>query len=147
MNTARTIREVEACETRSEAVAIVRSRLEEDGKPCGYDQADAWLAANLPLEKVYQTRIIYKIKQMFPEAFIWKAAAGPYSQGGIPDICCVINGSFYGFEVKRPFFGRATDLQKRTISRICGAGGHAFVVSRPWEVEAILQKELQARQK
>ena len=89
-------------------------------------------------ESYYQAKIISWIKKEYPAAFVWKAAAGPYSQGGIPDICAIINGTFYGFEVKRPKVGRLSRLQEQTIKKINEAGGIAAVVSYPAEVQAII---------
>ena len=57
-------------------------------------------------ESWYQAKILRWLKEKYPSAFVWKAAAGPYTQGGIPDICAVIDGHFFGFEVKRPRVGR-----------------------------------------
>ena len=37
-------------------------------------------------ESWYQARIITWLKTNYPDAFVWKAAAGPYSRGGIPEI-------------------------------------------------------------
>ena len=37
-------------------------------------------------ESWYQAKIIRWLKSTYPGAFVWKAAAGPYSRGGIPDI-------------------------------------------------------------
>ena len=53
-------------------------------------------------ESWYQAKIIRWLKETYPQAFVWKAAAGPYSRCGIPDVCMVLDGQFYGFEVKRP---------------------------------------------
>lgn len=90
-------------------------------------------------ESYYQARIIRWLKETYPQAFVWKAAAGPYSQGGIPDVCMVLDGRFYGFEVKRPEVGRLSKLQEQTIKRINAAGGIAAVVSYPAEVSRIIQ--------
>lgn len=88
-------------------------------------------------ESYYQTKIIKWIGKEYPAAFVWKAAAGPYSRGGIPDLCAIINGKFYGFEVKRPG-GKPTKLQIKTIKEINAAGGIAAVVTYPTEVEKII---------
>ena len=50
-------------------------------------------------ESFYQAKIIRWLKETYPRAFVWKAAAGPYSRGGIPDICMVLDGRF--FEIGR----------------------------------------------
>ena len=89
-------------------------------------------------ESYYQTNILRWLRDTYPAAFIWKAAAGPYSQGGIPDICAIIDGHFYGFEVKRPEGGRLSRLQELTIEKINTAGGTAAVVSYPADCERII---------
>jgi len=103
------------------------------------EQAEQYLQAHIPPEKIWQTRIREKIKEMFPSCFVWKAAQGSYSQGGLPDLCAVIGGRFFGFEIKRPYFGRPTKLQLKTIKDIQAAGGQAYVVCWPEEVEEILR--------
>lgn len=89
-------------------------------------------------ESYYQAKILRWLRDTYPAAFIWKAAAGPYSQGGIPDICAIIDGHFYGFEVKRPEGGRLSRLQELTIEKINTAGGTAAVVSYPADCERII---------
>lgn len=95
----------------------------------------------MPLHKesFYQAKIIRWLKEAYPRAFVWKAAAGPYSRGGIPDICMVLDGRFFGFEVKRPEAGRLSKLQEQAIKEINAAGGIAAVVSYPDEVERIIR--------
>lgn len=94
-------------------------------------------------ESYYQANIIKWLKRTYPSAFIWKAAAGPYSQGGIPDVCAIINGRFFGFEVKRPG-GRPSKLQEQAIQRINAAGGFAAVVITPADAQAVID-EAEAR--
>ena len=97
-------------------------------------------------ESYYQTRIIKWIKAEYPEAFVWKAQAGPYSRQGIPDICMILNGHFFGFEVKRPDNSRLSPVQAQTIKQINAAGGTALVVSYPEQVkEAIEEWETKQR--
>lgn len=93
----------------------------------------------IPEESYYQTKIIEWLREEYPTAFVWKAAAGPYSQGGIPDVCAVIDGKYYGFEVKRPYLGVTSQLQKQTIKKIIAAGGVAAVVTFVEDVEAVIQ--------
>lgn len=90
-------------------------------------------------ESYYQAKILRWLRDNYPTAFVWKAAAGPYSQGGIPDICAIIDGRFYGFEVKRPQNGRLSALQEQTIKRIREAGGTAAVVNYPEDVQRIIE--------
>ena len=87
-------------------------------------------------ESYYQTKILRWLRDTYPAAFIWKAAAGPYSQGGIPDICAIIDGHFYGFEVKRPEGGRLSKLQELTIQKINAAGGTAAACEAAAEATA-----------
>ena len=82
----------------------------------------------LPLEQTYQTEVIEYIKTI-PGAFVWKAAAGPYSRQGIPDVCAIIDGHFFGFEIKRPYIGMTTKIQQQTLQQIKRAGGTAAVIS------------------
>lgn len=89
-------------------------------------------------ESYYQSRIIKWLKDTYPGAFVWKAAAGPYSRGGIPDICAIIDGHFFGFEVKRPEVGRLSKIQEQTIKKINAAGGTAAVVSYPEQAEKVI---------
>lgn len=104
-------------------------------------QAEKYIAEHLPKESYYQKKVMETIRALFPSAFVWKAAAGPYGRGGIPDVCAIINGKYYGFEVKRPFIGAPTKLQLQTIKKIQAAGGRAYIVSWPVEVERILRRE------
>ena len=66
-------------------------------------------------ESYYQTKILRWLRDTYPAALIWEAAAGPYSQGGIPDICAIIDGHFNGFEVKWPEGVLLSKLQELTI--------------------------------
>ena len=90
-------------------------------------------------ESWYQAKIIRWLKETYPQAFVWKAAAGPYSRCGIPDVCMVLDGQFYGFEGKRPEVGLLSKIQEQTIKAINAAGGIVGVVSYPEDVERILK--------
>ena len=79
--------------------------------------------------------MISGLKERFPGAFVRKIHLTAYSQAGFPDVLCIIDGHFFGFEVKRPVVGRATPIQKKTIEDIQKAGGSAGVVR--WPEEAI----------
>lgn len=98
----------------------------------------------IPEESYYQTKIMEWLREEYPTAFVWKAAAGPYSQGGIPDVCAVIDSKYYGFEVKRPYLGVTSQLQKQTIKKIIAAGGVAAVVTFVEDVEAVIQSVKQS---
>lgn len=52
----------------------------------------------------------------------------------------VSNGKFFAFEVKRPYLGRPSPLQKKAIVDISLAGGRANAVSYPSEVKRALME-------
>lgn len=108
-------------------------------------EADEYIRRKMPKESYFQTKIMHWIRENFPEAFVWKAAAGPYSRQGIPDICCIIGGRFYGFEVKRPFIGVLRRIQEQTMKEIRAAGGVAEVVTSEKDVAEILLPGKQER--
>ena len=96
-------------------------------------------------ESWYQTKIIKWLKEVDPDAFIWKAQAGPYCRQGIPDICAIIDGHFFGFEVKRPG-GRPSKIQEQTIRAINTAGGTAAVVIYPADCQKIIDAQKAAEE-
>jgi hypothetical protein len=116
-------------------------RLMETGCCRNVREVRQWLAQNTPLESALQRKIMKWLKTNLPNAAVWKAQAGSYSQGGLPDICCVIDGRFYGFEVKRPFIGVISALQEQMCKRIQAAGGRMEFVSWPEDVRAVLEKD------
>lgn len=126
-------------QSKAEAIAYIR----ENVYGCAeYKHAEMYLKEHLPRESHYQKNIIEFLKQTYPTAMVWKAAAGPYTRMGIPDICAVIDGRYYGFEVKRPYFGVLSKIQEDTLKRIRVAGGVAEVVTFPHEVQAIVEEHL-----
>lgn len=122
-------------ESKEEALSYIIER----GHAVNRKEAEKYLQDHVPKESHYQEKIMKFIKYTYPESFVWKAAAGPYSQRGIPDICAVINGRFFGFEVKRPYFGVLSIMQEKTIERIRKVGGIAAVVTFPDEVKKIIE--------
>lgn len=130
---------LDSFKTKEEAIAYIQ----ENVYGCAQRNcAEKYLRDRLPKESYYQRKIIEFIKKEYPAAFVWKAAAGAYSQQGIPDVCAVICGRYFGFEVKRPFFGTASKMQIQTIDKIREAGGIAAVVCFPEEVQRIVEKNL-----
>lgn len=88
-----------------------------------------------PKESYFQQRIIKGIRKAYPEAFVIKITLGMYSQAGFPDVLVILNGRYYGIEVKRPVGSRVSELQERCIKSIRNAGGVASVCR--WPEEAI----------
>lgn len=125
----------------NEAAAI--DYLIQIGKTKKRTDARKYLKAHVPLETKYQEKIMKHLKKRYPKAYIWKAAAGPYSRGGVPDIIAMIDGRFYGFEVKRPYYGEPSDLQRQAIKAILANGGYAGTVCFPEEAEQIIERSRQ----
>lgn len=93
----------------------------------------------LPKENYYQDKIMDWVKEQCPQAFVRKITSGIYSEGGFPDILVIIDGLYYGIEVKRPYIGKTSKLQERTIGQINEAGGHAGVACFPYEAKEIIE--------
>lgn len=105
------------------------------------ERFDSILREALPKESYYQAKIMDAIQAAYPSAFVWKVSAGPYSRQGIPDVAAIINGRYYGFEVKRPYIGEPSKIQEQTIELIRAAGGVADFVSFPRQALEIIAKE------
>lgn len=120
----------------------MRAYLEEcTGRTLTAAQADKLLRDTLPKENYFQSAILNWLKETYPAAFVWKVQTGPYARQGVPDICAVIGGRFYGFEVKRPYFGKATRIQQSTMDAINRAGGRAGVVIWPEDAKKLIENE------
>ena len=107
-------------------------------KGCSRTIAMQELRRKIPKESYYQDKIKKALKRRYPDAFIVKIAQGMYSEGGIPDVMCIISGHYFGFEVKRPLLGTASKLQEKRIQQISDAGGTAAIVSWPEECFRII---------
>lgn len=130
------MKRLDSFQTKEEAIAYIR----ENVYGCSqYNQAVKYLHDKLPKESYYQDKIIYFLKNTYPKGVVWKEAAGPYSKQGIPDVTFILDGRYYGFEVKRPFLGVLSRIQEQTIKKIREAGGIAEVVTFPEEVMKIVE--------
>ena len=58
---------------------------------------------------------------------------------GLPDVAMLYRGQYYAFEVKRPFVGKVTAIQRITIRRLKKAGGKVYVVIYVSDVEKIIR--------
>ena len=123
--------------TKMEAIDYIVSE-----KKCTRAQAEKYLMKEIPKESYYQTKIIKYLRANYPQALVWKAAAGAYSYCGIPDICMVYGGRYFGLEVKRPFVGKISPIQLQTIRKIREAGGIAGIVTSIEEVKELIQEGL-----
>jgi hypothetical protein len=79
-----------------------------------------------PLEKVFQAKVVKKLKTL-PNTWFEKIA--DRSKNGIPDILMCVSGVFVALELKRSDKEKATPLQKHTLERITKAGGCTRVVN------------------
>lgn len=80
-----------------------------------------------------------KIKKFLNDEGCWfvKFFANGFTQRGVPDLLCCVNGYFIAIEVKAEN-GVATDIQKWNVERIRFAGGMAFVL-KPSQFESFKQ--------
>lgn len=111
-----------------------------EGKAKNRTEARAKAQKLIPKESTLQAKIMRYLK-IRPDCLAWKDQAGMFQARGVPDIICIKDGMFYGFEVKRPFFGVLSDIQKQFHTKIRKAGGRVHVVSYVSEVQAILDGE------
>ena len=107
-------------------------------KNCNRTLAMQEIRRKIPKESYYQEKIKKALKRRYPDCFVVKIAQGMYSEGGIPDVMCIVDGHYFGFEVKRPLLGKPTKLQEKRIQQIADAGGTAAIVSWPEECFRII---------
>lgn len=125
--------------TKEEVISYIKASPSSNARTSA--KAEKYLREHLPKEPYFQKKVLEAVKKARPDAFVWKVSAGPYSRAGIPDVCAVIDGRFYGFEVKRPFIGEISPLQKKTADLIRRAGGKVFFVSWPEDVYEAFKDE------
>ena len=121
--------------TKAEALVYIHAKYK-----CYPKCAEDILRDRIPKESYYQKKIMDYIKNAYPNSFVWKEAAGNYSRQGIPDVSAVIEGLYFGFEVKRPYFGVLSVIQEQTIKQINAAGGSAGVCVFPEDAERLIQE-------
>ena len=91
------------------------------------------------LERDIVNEIKKYLASLGSDVFFWKEFGGPYGTSGVPDIICCYKGRFLGLEVKLPT-GRLTELQKRAIRKINGAGGIACRVESVEDVKRVIEQ-------
>lgn len=100
----------------------------------------AWARKNVPLESEFQDRIIKYLEETFPDAAVWKQSNGIYSSmNGLPDVAMLYRGQYYAFEVKRPFLGKVSAIQRITIRKLKKAGGKVYVAIYVSDVKRIIK--------
>lgn len=135
----KSMKKLDRFDSRAEALNYIRENVIGIRTP---GDAERYLIDHIPKESYYQKKILDYIKANYPRAIAWKEAAGCYSRQGIPDVSACINGRYFGFEVKRPYFGKLSAMQKQTIERIRKAGGVAGVCIFPEDAEELIQEGL-----
>lgn len=120
----------------------LKSELVASGRAENATEAQRWIREHLPPEAHYQKKALAYLRSL-SGVYAWKLQGGPYMQGGLPDIIAVVKGRFYGFEIKRPYFGRLSALQERTHEALRAAGAIVAVVSYVSEIEKVLQEDVE----
>ena len=106
---------------------------------CQKKEALSILRKEIPKENYFQDKIIKALRKSYPDAFIQTITLGYYAQRGLPDILAIIDGHYFGFEVKRPIVGSLSAIQGKTRDDIRKAGGTAEVISYPEEAMAAIK--------
>ena len=100
-----------------------------------------WVRLHVPRESYFQKKIIKYLRETYPAAVVWKQNNGEYSSmNGIPDVGMVKQGQYYGFEVKRPFIGELTSIQKKTMKELQKAGAIVNEVIYVSDVKAVMEQ-------
>lgn len=95
---------------------------------------------DLPKESAFQSKIMEYLKTR-SDVVAWKDQASMYQSKGIPDIIAVKDGRFYGFEVKRPYVGKLSDIQSSFHAKLKHVKGRVFVVSYVSEVAGAIDAD------
>lgn len=138
---------------RFETLKELQTYLADKGVLSGDLKGDALrkaAVAKIPAESVYQKAILDYLQNELPNerpgicVKAFKLQAGPYMQGGLPDVWAVIKlpewalGVLFCFEVKRPLVGTLSDLQRQTLKELGRAGAVTATVSYVNEVRQII---------
>lgn len=79
------IKGLDRFQTKAEVLIFVRENVH------GCISAERYLQEHVPKESYYQKKIMDYVKTAYPDAFVWKEAAGEYSRPRHPGcICCYI---------------------------------------------------------
>ena len=120
------------------------ARLQKE-KGISRSEAEKIVREQVPQESKFQKKVRDAVSKAYPGGFIVKIQQGQYSRGGIPDLMVIVNGHYFGFEIKRPYFNKKSKLQTQTINQIRDAGGTASFVSYPEEAIGIIEDYFRKR--
>ncbi len=89
-------------------------------------------------------KIVKKLEDLWPLAYIRKIHGNAFQNIGLPDLLCCIDGSFIGLEIKCPG-KKATPAQILEGERITRASGHFAVVTSTDEAILAVEKGLKKK--
>lgn len=105
------------------------------------------VSRRMPKEVVFQSKILDALERwkksgsISKDAVWWKNGGASLSNmNGLPDIMCCVDGLLICLEVKRPFVGKASDLQLAFIDKVNRAGGQAAVGCYPSEMRRLFER-------
>lgn len=87
-------------------------------------------------EKVIQDYLLKQLRERLPNVYTTKVIEA--YPNGTPDVLACYKGMFIGIEVKRPYGGRTTELQKQARDKILLSGGCWYMVKLPEEVDDLI---------
>lgn len=102
-----------------------------------------------PIEKAIRKAI----KQKWPNAWILKVVGHPFQKSGVPDLIGVVEGEFFGWEVKdqKPgeskehAYARTSPQQRLMKKEINRAGATAVTVLSADEAVAVVEQRLKEK--
>ena len=98
-----------------------------------------WVKVHVPKESYFQRKIIEYLRKTYPAAVVWKQNNGEYSSlNGIPDVAMLKDGQYYGFEVKRPYLGKLSKIQDKTMEKLRKAGAKVYEVTYVSDVISVM---------
>lgn len=87
-----------------------------------------------------QRRIRADLEDYFPGSWWVKIHGNEFMPSGLPDLVGTVDGLFFGFEVKEPDEGEASEIQIETIKDIQAAGGVSLVITESWQAVQAVQE-------
>lgn len=106
-------------------------------------------------EAKLQEAIVKRIKEEWPQAWVFHPVGGPFQQVGVPDLLICVEGMLIGMEIKHQKPGetegharlRTTATQRHTIKKINAAGGMAGTVLSVGEAVGMVRRAFTKREK
>lgn len=121
-------------------VQALKRELVATGRARNLTEAGKLVWKVIPRESKYQGNILKALKEEFPQGRWRKNAAGIGQDDGEPDLIGCLEGLYVAIEVKRPLVGVESELQKKAVRDILGAGGLAMFACYPEEVIPVVRE-------